>query len=244
MSQKKKIVIFSGAGVSEESGVNTFRGTDGYWEGHKISEVATPRGWIKDPAKVLNFYNERRRQMPTVEPNDAHKTIAELEKQFDVVVVTQNVDDLHERGGSNNVLHLHGELNKARGCAYPHKDSNTDVVYEIGYEDINEGDMCETHKSQKRPHIVWFGEMPFFVEEAYEALNDCDYLIIVGTSLEITYTISLLASTNKDAKVFYVDPKPSKRLDKFLDVEYIEDKAVAGMATVVEKINELENGTD
>jgi len=241
---KKKIVIFSGAGVSEESGVNTFRGDDGLWEGHKISEVATPQGWKNDPEKVLEFYNARRAQLPTVDPNDAHTLIGNLERDFEVTVVTQNVDDLHERGGSSNVLHLHGELSKVRGCAYEDKDSPIDVVYDIGHEPTKMGDMCETHKTQLRPHIVWYGEMPFHVEEAYQALTECDYLIIVGTSLEITYTISLLGSVNSKAKVLYVDPKPSKRLDNLMEVEYIEDKAVAGMATAIEKINEVENGTD
>lgn len=235
----KKIVIFSGAGVSKESGVETFRDSkDGLWNNYKISEVATPQGWKKNRSKVIQFYNERRKQLPEVQPNDAHKKIAEMEDKHKVTVVTQNVDDLHERGGSTNVLHLHGELTKARGCIYDGKPSSKEFkVYDIGYNDINEGDKCEDTDSQLRPHIVWFEEYPFKVNEAYNAMTEADVLIIVGTSLQIGYTIDLLRSVNNDAKIYYVDPEPSRDLDWYqMNIDYRTKTAVEG---ITEIYNEL-----
>ena len=157
---KKKIVIFTGAGVSKESGVDTFRDSGGLWEGHNVEDVATPDGWKRNRELVLEFYNQRRRQLKDVLPNSAHKAIAELDKNedYDVIVITQNVDNLHERAGSNKVVHLHGELTKVRGCMYSHKVSKLDSIKDIGYEDVNIGDKCEVTGSQLRPHVVWFGE--------------------------------------------------------------------------------------
>ena len=178
---KKKIVVFTGAGISKESGVDTFRdAVDGLWENHKIEEVCTMDGWRKDREKVLNFYNDRRRQMPTVQPNDAHKALAKLEELFDVTIVTQNVDDLHERAGSTNIIHLHGELTKARGSFGNGGPWNVhNPVYDIGYDDINIGDKC-SKGSQLRPHIVWFSEMldPGDIEYSRQVANKADVCII------------------------------------------------------------------
>jgi NAD-dependent deacetylase len=235
---KKKVVVFTGAGISKESGVDTFRdAVDGLWENHKIEEVCTIDGWRKDREKVLNFYNDRRRQMPTVNPNDAHKALVRLEELFDVTIITQNVDDLHERGGSSNIIHLHGELTKARGSLYNHKPSPFDEVYEIGYDDINIGDKCKLSGSQLRPHIVWFGEYPFRTDEAYTAFLSADIVIIVGTSLQIGYTLSFFDNLPKGFNVIYIDPNPSRDLDTLdLNIEYVEKGAVEGVTEIVERI--------
>lgn len=238
--KNKRIVIFSGAGLDRESGVLTFRDcVDGLWENHSIDEVATKEGWKKNPKKVLDFYNARRAQMPEVEPNEAHKIIASLEDEFsEVINITQNVSDLLERGGSSVVYHLHGELTKARGeMDYGNPFVVKGEVFDIGYNDINVGDMAEDNGSQMRPHIVWFGEYPFHIDESYSAIADCDVLIIVGTSLSIGYTHQLLHSVNGNAKIYYVDPEPCKDLDSYdMDVEYIEESASVGMAIVKEKL--------
>lgn len=230
---KKKIVVFTGAGVSRESGILTFRDSvDGLWENHNIDDVCTPSGWKKDREKVLNFYNDRRRQLPTVEPNDAHKDLVRLEEKYDVTIVTQNVDDLHERAGSSKILHLHGELTKARSTMYSHK-----TIVEIGYNDINIGNKCEITGSQLRPHIVWFEEMPFNVEESYDAITEADVLIIIGTSLMIGYTLNLLSSVNGDCKIYYIDPQPSRYLDHLnKEITYIEKPATEGVKGVVEEL--------
>ena len=230
---KKKIVVFTGAGVSRESGVLTFRDSvDGLWENHKIDDVCTPSGWKKDSEKVLNFYNDRRRQLPTVEPNSAHTGLVKLEEKYDVTIVTQNVDDLHERAGSSKILHLHGELTKARGTL-----SSKETIVEIGYNDINIGDKCEITGSQLRPHIVWFEEMPFNVEESYDAITEADVLIIIGTSLMIGYTLNLLSSVNGDCKIYYIDPQPSRYLDHLgKEITYIEKPATEGVKDVVEEL--------
>lgn len=229
---KKKIVVFTGAGVSRESGVLTFRDSvDGLWENHNIEDVCTPSGWKKDREKVLNFYNDRRRQLPTVEPNSAHTGLVKLEDKYDVTIVTQNVDDLHERAGSSKILHLHGELTKARGSL-----SSKDTIRDIGYDDINVGDKCK-NGSQVRPHIVWFEEMPFNVEESYDAMIESDVLIIIGTSLMIGYTLNLLSSVSDDCKIYYIDPQPSRYLDKYgKNVTYIEKPATEGVEFI---LNEL-----
>ena len=230
---KKKIVVFTGAGVSRESGVLTFRDSvDGLWENHKIDDVCTPSGWKKDREKVLNFYNDRRRQLPTVEPNSAHTGLVKLEEKYNVTIVTQNVDDLHERAGSSKILHLHGELTKARGTL-----SSKETIVEIGYNDINIGDKCETTGSQLRPHIVWFEEYPFNVEESYDAITEADVLIIIGTSLMIGYTLNLLSSVSDDCKVYYIDPQPSRHLDHLnKEITYIEKPATEGVKGVVEEL--------
>jgi NAD-dependent deacetylase len=237
---RKKIVIFSGAGLDRESGVLTFRDCkDGLWNNHKIEDVATPSGWAKDRAAVLNFYNELRRQMPDVHPNEGHKLIASLEKDYDVVNLTQNVSDLLERGGATNVIHLHGELTKARGSLYAHKASPADQIIDIGYNDINIGDKCPVTESQLRPHIVWFGEMPFGVDRGYQAIRDADYLVVIGTSLNIGYTLDMLAEAKDDCKVFYIDPEPAPILGKYTmkTVTYMKYGGAEGMAKFIEKLN-------
>jgi len=236
---KKKIAVFTGAGVSKESGVDTFRDAkDGLWENHKIADVASITGWFADPSKVLGFYNERRRQLPTVHPNKAHRLIAELENYFDVTVITQNVDDLHERGGSNNILHLHGELTKAKSSHRTGKAGYdiTDSV-DIGYEDIKLGDLCEENKAQMRPDIVWFGEYPYMVDRAYQAVRNADILLIIGTSLEITYTIDMLQNAKTDCEIIYIDPSPSTILDRYsMNVTYLKKPAVEGVGEVANRL--------
>lgn len=236
---KKKVVIFTGAGISKESGVDTFRdAVDGLWENHKIEEVCTLDGWRKDREKVLTFYNDRRRQMPTIEPNDAHKALARLEEYFDVTIVTQNVDDLHERGGSSNIIHLHGELTKARSSYLTGNLLKVKLdSIDIGYSDINIGDKCEKYGAQLRPHIVWFGEYPFDVNLAYDAFLSADIVIIVGTSLQISYTLDFFMNLPKGFNLIYIDPKPSRDLDDYsLNIEYIEKNAVEGVTEIVERI--------
>lgn len=219
---KKKIVVFTGAGIDKESGIDTFRDHNGLWMNHNIDDVCTPSGWIKDPLKVLNFYNERRRQLPLVEPNSAHFDLVKLEEMYDVTIVTQNVSDLHKRSGSSKILHLHGELTKGRDI--------TDNIVDIGYNDINLEDKL-------RPHIVWFEEYPFNVEESYDVIIESDILIIIGTSLMIGYTLNLLSSVKDDCKIYYVDPNPSRYLDKYgKDVTYIEKSATEGVKLVIDEL--------
>ena len=237
----KKIVIFTGAGISKESGIDTFRDSkDGLWNNFKVDEVATPEGWAKDRSKVLDFYNQRRRELPNVEPNAAHRLLVELEDEYEVTIVTQNVDDLHERAGSSNILHLHGELTKARtsfGMNNPTLVA-TQAVQDIGYNDINLGDEAE-EGGQLRPHIVWFGEYPFFFYNALEAFIEADIVMIVGTSLNISYTIGFFGKTKKDTPIIYIDPEPSKTLDfdfPEIKVEYITKTAVKGVREVVNRL--------
>ena len=236
---KKKIVVFSGAGISKESGIDTFRDSkDGLWNNYKVDEVATIEGWRKNRSKVLDFYNERRKQMPEVQPNDAHIALSRLEDKYDVTVVTQNVDDLHERGGSKNIIHLHGELTKA--CDVMTKKNK----YTIGYNDIELGVKCPETDSQLRPDIVWFGEIPYRVDEAYDAVYNADVLLIVGTSLQITYTLDMLnnvrqtvSDASNPCRIVYIDPSPMRYLDNYgLNVEYVTKTAVEG---VTEIVNEL-----
>lgn len=226
----KKIAIFTGAGISAESGVPTFRDSkDGLWYNYNVDDVATIEGWKKDREKVLEFHNLVRADAKKAEPNDAHKALVDLEKHFDVTVITQNIDNLHERAGSSKVYHLHGELFKSRSTLNP------TLLYDC-YDDIKIGDKCELG-SQLRPHTVLFGEYPYNVDEAYNAIINCDYLLIIGTSLNITYTIQLLFAVNRDAKIFYIDPKPSEILThKGLEIKYIKKKAIAGVTKTIDKI--------
>ncbi len=242
-----KIVVFTGAGVSKESGIDTFRDSGGTWENEDVDAVATPDGWKADRQRVLDFYNARRAQLESVEPNDAHRLIAELEKDHEVTVVTQNVDNLHEKAGSTNVLHLHGELTKVRGCMYDHKTSPMDTIYDIGYKPIEIGDKCEMTGSQLRPHVVWFGEMPNNVEESYKVISECDVLIIIGTTLFINYTTRMLGfcrvPSNPNmgkAEVFFIDPDPTTILDhRVKDINYIKEPATVGIKKFVDGLNEL-----
>jgi NAD-dependent deacetylase len=237
--EKKKILIFTGAGVSAESGVPTFRvGDDGLWMNHKVEDVATPGGWHRDREKVLNFYNMRRAQLKEVEPNLAHRIIAELENDFDVTVVTQNVDNLHERAGSTNVIHLHGELTKVRSTLDP------SLVYDWT-EDCNLGDKCE-RGSQLRPHIVWFGENldERNTDLASDIAKECDFCIVVGTSMKVSPANAIPFLTKETCLIYYVDPSD---VDFYIS-EYrraffyhFKDVASVGMEKVKKDLLEIIN---
>ena len=197
----KTIVTLTGAGVSAESGIRTFRDSNGLWEDHEVMDVASPEGWARDPELVLRFYNARRAQLKEVEPNAAHVAIKELESDFEVHVITQNVDDLHERAGSSNVLHLHGELTKSRSTADPH------LVYDC-LGDINVGDLCEDGH-QLRPNIVWFGEAVPALDRAAHITSTADIVLIVGTSLQVYPAAGLVGYAPPEADIFYIDPNPA-----------------------------------
>ena len=218
-----KIAVLTGAGVSAESGIKTFRDSDGLWEGHDVMEVASPEGFERNPFLVLDFYNQRRRQLLTVQPNAAHIALAELEKNHEVTIITQNVDDLHERAGSTNVIHLHGELLKVRSTF------DEDLILDWK-EDLNLGDFCE-HNHQLRPHIVWFGEMVPMIETATEIVEQADTIIIVGTSMQVYPAAGLVQYAKDDAKIYFVDPKPSISETKRITV--FAENASTGIPKVV-----------
>ena len=199
---KPKLVVLSGAGMSAESGLSTFRDKNGLWDNHNISDVASPEGWERDRELVLNFYNERRRKMWGCQPNAGHVGLAQLEAGYDVEIVTQNIDNLHERAGSTRVLHLHGELTKARSTLDP------DLICDIGDHDILIGSTC-ARGSQLRPHIVWFGEdVPLF-PRATEIVTAADIVVVIGTSLSVYPAASLVNFAPNQARVFLIDPKPT-----------------------------------
>ena len=195
----KKIVVLSGAGISAESGIKTFRETGGLWEEYDVMQVASIDGWNANPELVLQFYNERRQQLAEVKPNDAHTILADLEQHFDVHVITQNVDNLHEQAGSSKVLHLHGELTKIRSCG------NDEDIRDIGYSSVSWGDKCEKG-FQLRPHIVWFGEPVPEMSQAIEIIADADFLIVIGTSLNVYPAASLIGYAPKQCKTYLIDP--------------------------------------
>jgi NAD-dependent deacetylase len=224
-----KIAVLTGAGVSAESGIKTFRDSDGLWEGQDVMEVASPQGFAKNPALVLDFYNQRRRQLLTVQPNAAHKALADLEKDHDVTIVTQNVDDLHERAGSSKVVHLHGELLKAQSTG----DENYIVDWK---EDLNLGDLCP-NEHQLRPHIVWFGEMVPMLEEAAVVVAEADAIIIVGTSMQVYPAAGLIQYAKPTAKVYFVDPRPSVSETK--QIKVFAEKATTGVPKVVSLLSEV-----
>lgn len=196
---KPHIIVLSGAGISAESGLKTFRDSGGLWENQSIEEVATPEAFAADPERVLNFYNERRRQLASARPNAAHRALSELESDYRISIITQNVDDLHERAGSSSVLHLHGELTKARSSINP------ELRYDIGYEAIELGQRCELG-SQLRPDIVWFGEMVPLIDEAMALMPRADYLLIVGTSLQVYPAAGLAQLVKPGVPITVVDP--------------------------------------
>jgi NAD-dependent deacetylase len=232
---KKKIVVLSGAGISAESGIPTFRASDGLWEGHDVMEVATFEGWKKNPAKVLEFYNQRRKTVLTSLPNDGHKILAELEKDFEVVVITQNVDNLHEKAGSTNVVHLHGELFKSRSTL------DARLVYDIKGWELKLGDKCE-RGSQLRPHIVWFGEAVPMMEKAVDEVHDADFFIVVGTSLQVYPAAGLIDYVPENVPIFVVDPNlPPVREKKGMKLLMIKDVASSGMKKVAEQIRGMSN---
>lgn len=196
---KDHIVVLTGAGMSAESGLSTFRDNGGLWEQHSVYDVATPEAFARNQELVLRFYNERRRQLESAQPNEAHRLLAKLEQHYRVTIITQNVDNLHERGGSSNVIHLHGELTKARSSKYP------ELAYDIGFGEIHPGDTCE-RGAQLRPHIVWFGEEVPMIEAAAEVVPMADYLLIVGTSLQVYPAAGLVDLVNFDVPVTVIDP--------------------------------------
>ena len=224
----KKIVVLTGAGISAESGIKTFRDADGLWEGHDIMEVASPIGWNKNPELVLDFYNKRRAQLLTVKPNKAHEILAELEEHFDIHIVTQNVDDLHERAGSNKVVHLHGELLKVRSIF------NENFVLDWKH-DLNLGDF-DLEGNQLRPHIVWFGEDVPLIEHAIEIVETADILIIIGTSLQVYPAAGLMNYVNQNVTVYYIDSKPATIYDLPNELKVLPLTAVEGMKIVKEEL--------
>jgi NAD-dependent deacetylase len=224
---KKKLVILSGAGISQESGLKTFRDMGGLWEQYDVTEVASPEAWQKNPELVLRFYIERRKQLWEAKPNAGHVGIAELEQWFDVEVITQNVDDLHEQAGSSKVLHLHGELRKARSTS----DSN--LVYTLKHWELNPGDLCEKG-SQLRPHIVWFGEMVTEIERAAEIAETADIFAVVGTSLAVYPAAGLLHYTKPEIPIFVIDPGSPQISGK--QVTFIREKAGKGVELLKKKL--------
>ncbi|MCF6350272.1 MAG: NAD-dependent deacylase [Flavobacteriaceae bacterium] len=217
----KNIVILTGAGISAESGIKTFRDADGLWEGHDIMKVASPQGFKKNPELVLDFYNQRRRQLLRVKPNKAHLDLVKLEKKYKVNIITQNVDDLHERAGSTNVLHLHGELLKSRSTY------NENLVYNCKTA-INLGDKC-TKNSQLRPHIVWFGEQVPMLEKAAEITATADVLVIIGTSMQVYPAASLINYIRHNTPIYFIDPKPAIIKNDFPSLTIIKEVASVGV---------------
>ncbi len=222
----KHVVVLTGAGMSAESGLKTFRDANGLWEGHDIMEVATAEGFSKNPELVLEFYNQRRKQLLQVNPNSAHHTLSVLEKTHKVTIITQNVDDLHERAGSKNILHLHGELLKVRSTV---DDSH---IYNWKH-DLSLGDLCEKG-SQLRPHIVWFGEPVPMISQAIEICKSADSLLIIGTSLQVYPAASLVQYVPPEKDIFYIDPKPIMALNKHVTI--ISEKATTGVQKVIDEL--------
>ena len=225
---KRKLAVLTGAGVSAESGITTFRDSDGLWENHKVEDVASIEGWYRNPSLVLDFYNERRAQLPTVRPNAAHIAIAELEKDYDVTVVTQNVDNLHERAGSTRIIHLHGELTKVRpeNCCNEMDGFSEETVFDVGADSISVGDLAP-NGAQLRPHIVWFGEAVPKIEAAIEAVEAADILLIVGTSLQVYPAAGLYRYAKMTTPIYIIDPKDVPVRDGRLT--HIKDVATNGM---------------
>lgn len=221
-----KIVVLTGAGISAESGLKTFRDSNGLWEGHDVMEVASPEGFLANPTLVLDFYNQRRRQLLTVQPNLAHKTLANLEARHEVVVITQNVDDLHERSGSSKVLHLHGELLKVRSTKPP-------FAVQSWKEDLLIGDLCE-NGHQLRPAIVWFGEAVPAMEAAITEIENAEALVIVGTSMQVYPAAGLMKYAPNEVPIYFVDPNPSLSSNSRITV--FAEKATSGVLKAINAI--------
>ena len=223
---KRNLVVLSGAGISAESGISTFRDSNGLWEGHDVMEVASPQGWKKNQKLVLDFYNQRRKNVTEAEPNEAHTLLAELETKYNVQIVTQNVDDLHERAGSCQVLHLHGEIIKSRSTVDPK------LIYPIDGWELNKGDNCEKG-SQLRPDIVWFGEEVPAMLEAIKIVRKADVLIVIGTSMVVYPAAGLIDFVSDDVPKFIVDPN-MPRIPKRANLTLIEEIGTIGMNQLVE----------
>ena len=222
----KKLVVLSGAGISQESVLSTFRDKGGLWEEHSIEEVATPEAFEKNPEKVLDFYNQRRRQLLRSKPNDAHRYLAALEQFYDTTIITQNIDNFHEQAGSKNVVHLHGELLKSKSVNDPEK------IYEQK-DDIHLGDTDE-NEDQLRPHVVWFGEAVPMIPVAAGICAQADIAIVIGTSLQVYPAAGLMDELPENAQIYLIDPDPQVRPGKQLEI--IKDKAVHGMKTLYNKL--------
>ncbi|MCB0402957.1 MAG: NAD-dependent deacylase [Flavobacteriales bacterium] len=223
----KKIVVFSGAGISAESGLNTFRDSGGLWENHDIRDVATPEAWNRNPGLVLDFYNMRRKQVIEAIPNKAHQIIAELEQSFDIHVITQNIDDLHERAGSTKVLHLHGEILKAKSII-------DNQQYSVQGSELNLGDLCN-HKAQLRPDVVWFGEAVPKMMDAMEWCKNTDILIIIGTSLTVYPAANILDFVPEQCEKYLIDPNDISTLD-IKNLTIIKEKASIGIPILANKL--------
>jgi NAD-dependent deacetylase len=229
---KRNLVILSGAGMSQESGLKTFRDMGGLWGQYDVTEVASSDAWRKNPELVMNFYNERRKQLWESKPNIGHYGLAEFEKDFHVSIITQNVDDLHEQAGSKNVLHLHGELRKARSTI------DSGLVYTLKHWELNIGDFCEKG-SQLRPHIVWFGEEVPAIQDAISIVRQADFLVVIGTSLEVYPAASLVSYIKPNTQIFVIDPNSPKVYSE--NVIFIQKKAGNGVSVLREKLIQLNN---
>ena len=224
---KKKLVILSGAGMSQESGIRTFRDMGGLWEEYDVTEVATPEAWAKNPMLVMKFYNDRRKQLYESEPNAGHLGLVDLEKDFEVHIITQNIDDLHERAGSSSVLHLHGELKKARSSV------DESLIYDIDGWELKFGQKC-AKGSQLRPYIVWFGEAVPAMDDAIPIVESADILVVIGTSLNVYPAAGLFNYAKRGTPIFVIDPeRPSVYIR---NVNYIQEKAGRGVEILKEKL--------
>lgn len=222
----KRLVILTGAGMSSESGIKTFRDSGGLWEEYDVMEVATPEAWHNNRDLVLRFYNERRRQLREARPNKGHTLLAALENHFEINIITQNIDNLHERAGSTRILHLHGELTKARSTADP------SLLYNIGYKDINAGDTCEKG-SQLRPHVVWFGEEVPMMEEAVRITKKADIFVVIGSSLNVYPAAGLVTYAPQKARIYVIDPA-DVTLPLTRNVHVIKEPASVGIEQLTE----------
>ncbi len=221
----KKIVVLTGAGMSAESGLKTFRDADGLWEGHDVMEVASPQGWYANKNLVLDFYNQRRKQLLGAQPNKAHTYIAALEKKYEVSIITQNVDDLHERAGSTDIIHLHGELRKVRSV------NNEELVYQWD-EELNLGDLADDG-CQLRPHIVWFGEAVPLLDKAIEITKKADILVIIGTSMQVYPAASLIHYIKAAIPIYFIDPNPNILTNSYDNLTIFSEKASIGVEKLV-----------
>lgn len=228
LKDKPLVVVLTGAGISAESGIPTFRDANGLWEGHNVMEVATPEGFAKNPELVLRFYNDRRAGAAKCQPNEGHIALTRLEEKYNVVVITQNVDDLHERAGSSHVLHLHGELRKVRSTAYP------DLIYDYEDRPINIGDLCE-RGAQLRPHIVWFGESVPEYTNAELIVQNADYVIVVGTSMVVYPAAGLVDEVSDGAPIYVVNPE-MPNLYGSQNYIRVPEKATVGVPRVVDEL--------
>lgn len=224
-----KIVVLTGAGISAESGLQTFRGSDGLWEGYNVYDVATPEAWNKNPHMVQEFYNMRRKGVLEALPNAAHYALAELAKNHEVQIITQNVDDLHERAGSSNILHLHGEITKAQSTL------NADLVYDIKGWELKMGDVCELG-AQLRPHIVWFGEPVPMIEPATILVQEADVLVVIGTSLQVYPAAGLVDFVETNTPIVVIDPSTPEVKHAKRNVTYINQNATVGVLQWIESL--------